>query len=207
MPSPGDRILHLLKARGPSTAAVLARRLGITSVAVRKHLAALAEARLVDFSEEKGRVGRPERLWALSERAHARFPDSHAFLTLEFIEAARESFGEDGLDRLILGRERSMLGRYRGRLAGKETLQERVAALCRLRTEEGYMAEWRQLPDGNLLLVENHCPICAAARRCQGLCRSELDLFRALLDGQAEIERQDHILAGARRCAYRISPV
>jgi predicted ArsR family transcriptional regulator len=67
------------------------------------------------------------------------------------------------------------------------------------------MAEWTRLDDGSFLLAENHCPICAAARACQGFCRSELELFKAVLGKRVTVERQDHILAGARRCAYRIA--
>jgi predicted ArsR family transcriptional regulator len=53
--------------------------------------------------------------------------------------------------------------------------------------------------------VENHCPICAAARACQGFCRSELALFEMLL-APARVVRVEHLLEGARRCAYRITP-
>ena len=67
------------------------------------------------------------------------------------------------------------------------------------------MAECSRMPDGSMLLAENHCPICAAASTCQGLCREELSLFRAVLGDKARVERTDHILAGARRCAYRIT--
>ena len=66
------------------------------------------------------------------------------------------------------------------------------------------MAEAREEPDGSWLLVENHCPICAAASECQGLCRSELEIFRSVLGRKVSVEREDHILAGARRCAYRV---
>ncbi|WP_448681602.1 hypothetical protein [Pseudomonas nicosulfuronedens] len=69
------------------------------------------------------------------------------------------------------------------------------------------MAEWLPAPDGQgWLFLENHCPICAAATVCQGFCRSELDIFRALLGPDFTIEREDHILNGARRCSYRILP-
>jgi len=53
--------------------------------------------------------------------------------------------------------------------------------------------------------VENHCPICAAARLCTGLCREELNLFRKVLGRDVRIERISHILAGANRCAYRVT--
>jgi predicted ArsR family transcriptional regulator len=79
-----------------------------------------------------------------------------------------------------------------------------VAKLAELRSEEGYMADWRVLPDGSYVLSENHCPICAAARLCQGFCRSELAVFRSALGPSVTVERAEHILLGARRCAYRI---
>lgn len=66
------------------------------------------------------------------------------------------------------------------------------------------MSEWSRQDDGSWLLVENHCPICAAATVCQGFCRDELSLFRDLLGDRVSVNRGDHILAGARRCAYRI---
>ena len=65
------------------------------------------------------------------------------------------------------------------------------------------MAEVRR--DGeDFLFVENHCPICAAARLCTGLCREELALFKRVLGSGIEVERTSHILAGAGRCAYRV---
>ena len=54
------------------------------------------------------------------------------------------------------------------------------------------------------LLIENHCPICAAARACQGFCRSELELFQNVLGEGIEVERVEHVLAGGRRCAYSV---
>jgi predicted ArsR family transcriptional regulator len=67
------------------------------------------------------------------------------------------------------------------------------------------MAEFKAEPDGTFLLVENHCPICAAATVCKGFCSTELDLFRSALGPGVSVERVEHIVAGDRRCAYRIS--
>jgi predicted ArsR family transcriptional regulator len=75
-----------------------------------------------------------------------------------------------------------------------------------IRREQGYMAECVTRADGSLLLRENHCPICVAAKSCQGLCREELGLFRAVLGSRTHVGRTDHIIAGASRCAYVITP-
>jgi predicted ArsR family transcriptional regulator len=68
------------------------------------------------------------------------------------------------------------------------------------------MAEVVEAPDGaGWLLVENHCPICAAAALSPGLCRAELRAFQEALGPGAHVERTEHIVAGARRCAYRVT--
>jgi predicted ArsR family transcriptional regulator len=201
-----DRVLYRLKTRGPQTASALASRLGITAMAVRQHLAALEEEGLVAYVDERRKVGRPARLWRLTPEGSERFPDTHADLTLELIDAVKATFGDEGLDRLVQRRTREQLDTYRAELPGKDSpLEKRIAALAGIRRREGYMAEWTREGDG-FLLVENHCPICAAARTCQGLCREELQLFRTVLGGNVTVERVDHILSGARRCAYRILP-
>ncbi|MCU1365454.1 MAG: MarR family transcriptional regulator, partial [Ilumatobacteraceae bacterium] len=56
-------------------------------------------------------------------------------------------------------------------------------------------------------LIEHHCPICVAATECQGLCRSELEVFRAVLGPEVVVTREQHVLSGDTRCSYRISPV
>ena len=210
MPGPtsdrtADRLLYALKSAGAQTAASLAQRLAVTAVAVRQMLDRLATAGLVSFEDRRSSVGRPKRHWTLTERGHARFPDNHAGLTLELLSAMEAVFGEAGRERLIAHREALTLASYRQRLAGVGSLADRVRCLAEIRTAEGYMAEM-QSDDAGILLIENHCPICVAATRCQSLCRSELDVFRAVLGADATIERLDHIAVGARRCAYRITP-
>jgi predicted ArsR family transcriptional regulator len=201
-----DRILFLLKTRGARTAQALAETLGMTAQGARQHLGRLQTDGLVEHEDRREKVGRPTRYWSLTAAGHARFPDSHAALTVDMIEGIRRVFGPGGLDRLIADREARQHAAYDAAAAGAETLEDRIAALTAMREREGYMAEWRRDGDG-WLLVENHCPICAAAEACSGFCRSELALFRMVLGEEVVVERTDHILAGARRCAYRITPV
>src|SRR5262249_6927480 len=121
----------------------------------------------------------------------------------DLIQTVGRVFGTEGLDKLIAAREKASLALYRARL-GSGDLRQRVRRLAALRSEEGYMAQASPAREGGFILRENHCPICIAAKSCQGLCRSELSIFRAVLGPGVEVERIEHILAGARRCAYRI---
>jgi len=200
-----DRLLGLIKRRGPQRGADLAVALGITPEAVRQQLLRLAEMGLVEAAAERGAAGRPARRWSLTRAGHDRFPDTHDELTVALIEAVRAEFGEAALERLIARREAETLRRYTAALAQESDLPERVAALAALRSAEGYMAESWAEGDG-VVLVENHCPICAAASVCQGFCRAELEIFAAALGPAATVERTEHLTLGARRCAYRITP-
>jgi predicted ArsR family transcriptional regulator len=198
------RALYLIKSRGPQTAAMIGEALGMSAVGARGHLRKLEQRGLVTCFDRAEQVGRPRQYWQLTELGQREFPDRHSDLNLALIDNVRELFGEDGLDTLIQRREQDTLRDYRSAMADCRDLPARVGKLAELRNAEGYMAEVEA--DGNgWLLLENHCPICAAARHCQGFCRAELELFRELLD--AGVEREEHIIAGARRCAYRITPI
>ena len=204
-----ERILMALKMRGVQTAQALAAQLGLTSMGVRRHLEGALDKGLVDCDDTGGKVGRPVRRWRLSQAGQARFPDRHAELTVDLIAQVQTLFGPDAMNRLITVREQASEALYRNRLdavGAVAPLGERVAALAAVRDEEGYMAEAQAQDDGSVLLIENHCPICAAARVCQDFCRSELDVFRRVLGPGVKVIRIEHQLHGARRCAYAVSP-
>ena len=95
-------------------------------------------------------------------------------MTVDLIQAIDTAFGPEGMDRVIAEREKATRRIYAERLRPGRSLAERAKLLAEQRAEEGYMAEVKRLPDGALLLIENHCPICVAAKACQGFCRSEL---------------------------------
>ena len=201
-----ERVLLVLKTNGPQTAASIAKRLGVTTMAVRQHLAVLEEENLVDFTDERRKVGRPARLWRLTSDADDRFPDGHTELAVGLLQAIRNAFGEQGLERLTEERTGQMVVSYRARMPGSDApLEERVTILARIRREDGYMAESRRGSDGTLELVQNHCSIAKAAHLCPKLCGSELSLFRSVLGDDISVERIEHILSGDRCCSYRIS--
>ncbi len=199
-------ILDTLKREGAQDSDSLARRFGLTPMAVRLQLERLSRDRLVSCKTVRRPRGRPAFLWRLTRKADAIFPDAHAELTVGLIDSARKAFGPSGFRRLLDARARGQAALYRKRLPpGSASPARKVAALARLRSREGYMAECRRARDGTLLLSENHCPICVAATACPGLCQAELAVFRKALGPQVSVERTEHILAGDRRCTYRIA--
>lgn len=161
------RMLEALKRQAPASTADLARALNMTPEAARQQINKLADQGLVQAALQKpAGAGRPRQLWTLTAAGQRYFPDAHAQLTVQLIGAIEKLFGQKGMDGLISEREAQSRSRYR-QACTAPGLAERLAQLAQVRTEEGYMAHVEPHPQG-WLLVEHHCPICAAAQSCRG---------------------------------------
>ena len=83
----------------------------------------------------------------------------------------------------------------------------KVAELARILDEDGYLAVVRAARTATRYrVVEHNCAIWAVAQRYGQACTSEIDFIRAVLP-DADVERVQHMVAGARRCAYDVRPV
>lgn len=200
-----ENLLFLLKNKGAQTAQALATMLDMTSMGARQHLQGLEEQALVISYDSSSGVGRPKRYWKLTDKAQQRFPDTHSYLTVEIISSIQNLFGKEGIERVIKDREKHMLEKYQNALQNCHRLGDKVRKLTQVRTQEGYMAECIRNKDGSYVLIENHCPICAAATQCQQFCSSELQLFQHILGKNVQVKRESHLLSGGRRCTYLIS--
>lgn len=199
-----EKVLWILKMRGAQPLVTLAAELQVTTEGARFQLLKLANEGLVRAATlAKGR-GRPQQIWSLTTSGHARFPDTHAELTVRIIQKLRETLGEEALQAVIDSNGQEGTAHYLQELKEVTDLGERVRGLARIRDREGYMTEYKKDKEGHWL-IENHCPICAAATACQGFCQSELKAFRTIFGKGVKVERVDHLMAGARRCAYLIS--
>jgi predicted ArsR family transcriptional regulator len=200
-----NRLLYLLKTRGPLTAQQLAEILELTSMGARRQLESALEEGLVQCEDRAAGIGRPGRWWSLTSSGHARFPDRHGEVVVQLLGHMRTQLGEAGVESLIQAREQKMEQDYRAQISAQTSIAKKLNALAEIRSREGYMAEVQENDDG-WQLIEHHCPICSAASQCQAFCRSELQLFRALLP-EVTVERSEHLLTQGARCIYKITPI
>jgi len=199
-----EQILMFLKMRGTQPVSVIAKEFGMTSEGARLHLLKMINEELVKTEHLSIGVGRPATLCSLTEKGHARFPDSHAELTTQLLTSIKALLGEEALKKVILAREKNTLTRYTKAMKNLSDVEDKLTRLTEIRIREGYMAEW-QKGQSSYLFIENHCPICTAAAECPEFCHSELKNFRQVLGKDVQVERNDHIIKGARRCAYIIT--
>ncbi|MCX8103977.1 MAG: transcriptional regulator [Candidatus Bipolaricaulota bacterium] len=203
-PETRRKVLELLKLHGPMTAQRLAEELGITVMGVRGQLAALERDGIIRHEIVPQKLGRPSYLYSLTELGDELFPRTYAQFAQSLLEAIQAVEGPKALERLFDHRTELLAAQYRARMNGR-SLRERVAELARIRTEEGYMADWEELGKNRFLLTEHNCAICQIAQRCPTACSHELELFRRVLD-DATVTRDKHIIKGDSMCTYVIRP-
>lgn len=200
-------LMELLKRAGESDVASMAEQLGISGVAVRQHLAALERDGKIAQRSVRRPVGRPAKLYRLTEAADQAFPQANAKVALDLLAYLERMKGPEAVEKLLQARLRDLLKRYQERLKGARSWSKKLKILAEIRESEGYLCESESAPPsearGGLRLVEHHCPLSELARQHPAVCRYELELFRRLL-GEPNLRRVDHIGSGGRACVYEL---
>jgi len=200
-------LMQLLKRAGESDVATLARQLCISGVAVRQHLSALERDGKVAQHSVRRPVGRPAKLYRLTEAANQVFPQASARVALDLLSHLERLRGPGAVERLLEVRLRDLLRRYQERLKGARSLAKKIKILAEIRESEGYLCESAPAPaseaKGGLRLVEHHCPLSELARQHPEVCKYELELFRRALE-EPDLRRVSHIGSGGHACVYEV---
>ncbi|HXV96778.1 MAG TPA: metalloregulator ArsR/SmtB family transcription factor [Anaerolineae bacterium] len=203
MPTTRRRILTLLKEENELTADELAELLGISAVAVRRHLTKLESDQLVEYKEMQRGMGRPSFVYYLGEAATSFFPRRYEELASSVLETIRELYGADAVDAVFRMRSEQFMSNYRRKINGK-TLDTRLEQLTQLREADGYMSSWEQDQDNTFILREANCPIINVAAGCEAACSHDKAMLETLLD--AQVIRKGHLAKGDGACVYEVRP-
>jgi predicted ArsR family transcriptional regulator len=195
------QILLMLKTGGPLTVSEMAQRLGVTEMAVRRHVNTLERDGLVQSRLLRQSMGRPTSQYYLTEKSEEHFPKSYSSFTLEILNDLEQTQGSSVIDLLFQSREKRLTENHRADFQTGD-LREKVRKLAELQDSKGYMVEWEELPDGRFKLVEFNCPIAQVANRYNQACQCEINWFRNLLD--ADVERTECKARGGQNCVYYI---
>lgn len=195
------RLLETLKRYGDRSLADLAGDLGISKMAVLKHLAALEDKGLVERSSRAEGRGRPRAHFRLAPSASRLFPQAYTHLTLCALQFIEQAMGRGAVVRLLRQRTQEVHDADGRRFEGK-AFPERVQELVTLRDEGGYMAERGRIGKNSAEVVEHNCPILAVAEQYGEACQAEVDLFQKLL--RADVEATHRVVDGAPVCRFLI---
>lgn len=203
-----DRVLRLIVELGPISAAELARRLELTSAAVRRHLTTLESERQVEARDDvpiakRGR-GRPARKYVGAASAHAQLGTAYAQAALSALAQIKDQLGNDGIEKFAEARSDEMVARYSAAMAeAGDDLTARAETLAQLLAADGYAATARPVPGGIAVQVcQGHCPVLHVAEAHHQLCEAETRAFSELLG--VHVQRLATLAGGEHVCTTHI---
>jgi predicted ArsR family transcriptional regulator len=207
-----DRLARELLKLGPITASDLADSLGISAVAVRKHLDDMSEKSLVKSHEiapfgpakPKGR-GRPARVYSLTSEGRDFFENQYQSLAQEAVSYLATTFGDKAVKDFALSRANEMLKKYSLILNKAKDVTEKVEILSSALSVDGFAAttDKGSGPTHTIQLCQHNCPIAHVAEQHPEFCDAELDAFSQLLG--VNVTRLSTIANGGNICTSLVS--
>jgi DeoR family suf operon transcriptional repressor len=193
-------ILVELKRAQRLTTKELAARLVLSLNAVRHHLKELEEQNLVEYERQQRGVGAPTFAYRLTGAGEALFPRHYGATLSGLLDHLVDQEGRAGAVAVLEQRYTAMADQLLSQLAGAAP-HERLAAVTRLLSDDGYMAEGT-LSASSGTLIEHNCAIQSVAERFPEICAAEAKFLSTVLGG--EVQRDRHILNGCSACEYRV---
>jgi DeoR family transcriptional regulator, suf operon transcriptional repressor len=193
-------ILTELKRARQLTARELADRVGLSLNAVRHHMKELEAADLIQYERQHRGVGAPAFAYTLTPAGQAIFPRRYEAALTELLDHVVQHEGRDAAVAVFEARYEALTRRLREELADVKS-EDRLAAVVKMLSDDGYMAEATSSAQGSTL-TEHNCAIQAVAERFPEICAAEARFLSAVLG--AQVDRQKHILSGCSACEYKV---
>ncbi|OJF18197.1 MAG: hypothetical protein A6D91_02235 [Bacillaceae bacterium G1] len=193
-----EEILTLLKQTPNLSVGEIAQKLGITEMAVRRHLNNLERDQLLSSHLVRQSMGRPSRVYHLTEKADDYFPKAYMTFAIELMEDLGHLQGPEVVNRLFQRRAERLYGQYKEEVNGA-TLEEKIQQLVRVQNRKGYMVELEKQGE-QFTLKEYNCPIAQVAKQFPQACDGEIQLFQRLLG--CRVEQIQCMAKGAPHCAF-----
>lgn len=197
-----ERVLHTLLANERCTINELADSVDINPISVRHHISRLEAEGLVTSAEERHGVGRPRRLYFLTEKGRERFPTRYIRLTLRLLEQLKENMPQSMVAKLFSQMAKDLADEYSYQVDGL-SMEERLQLVQQLLTAEGFQIEWEQKGE-EYLLREINCPYYHIGQNHPEVCVIDQTLIATLL-GMPTTKVQC-MLNGDAHCTYLLKP-
>lgn len=198
-------ILEHIQQHGAATVQDLATMLGISLVAVRRHLELLHNDQLIvtQRANTKGR-GRPATLYRLSDTAAALFPQRYDAFADDVLNYLADRGGNDSVREFLSWRRERDVASLREAVTA-ETLHGRLEQLAQALSHAGFSASIVE-EEAGFALVQNHCAIAGIARDYPEVCSYEASAFAEVLGDDVDLARRSTLAHGASHCVCSVTP-
>ncbi len=141
-----ERVLETLLSNKRCTINELAEAVDINPISVRHHITRLEADGLVNSAEERHGVGRPRRIYFLTESGMEQFPTRYLRLTMRLLEQLKETLPPQMVAKLFSQMAQDVAADYQNELVGL-SMEQRLDILKGVLAEEGFSVDWESQGD------------------------------------------------------------
>jgi DeoR family transcriptional regulator, suf operon transcriptional repressor len=197
-----EKILHTLLRQRQCTINELAKEVEINPISVRHHITRLEADGLVVSEEQRHGVGRPRRVYLLSEAGLERFPTRYLRLTIRLLQQLKDHLPSEMVGKLFADMASEMAEDYAQSMPGVNlSIEKRLDLVKDVLTNEGFNVEWEQ-KDDRYHIREISCPYIQVGQTHPEVCRVDQTLISSLL--KVQVEKIHCVLDGDTHCTYVI---
>lgn len=196
-----EKVMKTLLTRQRCTINELAEAVNINPISVRHHISRLEAEGFVDSAEERHGVGRPRRLYFLTDTGRERFPTRYLRLTLRLLQQLKETVPQPLVNQLFSQMAQDLASSYQEELEGL-SLEERLDLVKTLLTQEGFAVDWEREGD-HYRISESNCPYFHIGQNHPEVCSVDQTLISTILSVPAE--KIKCMLHGDAHCTYLVS--
>lgn len=176
--------------------------MGINPISVRHHITSLQADGLVTSDEEHHGVGRPRRVYFLTEAGAEKFPSHYIRLTVRLLEQLKDSMPKAMISELFTKMAQGLADEYSANPALQNmSIQQRLAYMKDMLGREGFNIEWEQTGD-QYIIQETSCPYYHVGQDHPEVCSVDQVLISSVLAVPAA--KTHCILNGDSLCTYVI---
>lgn len=199
--TPAGRVLKAIQLRGKASIKDVAADLGVTTSAVRLHLAQLQASGAIQADKVREGVGRPYYVYTMTPQAHSLFYKDYGDLARLLLEEVAVSQGQDALQNVLHRVSDRLADLYRDQIWGQDVV-DRVRSWAELLDQRGIAVKIVSTDQG-YILEEYGCPYHNVAMENREVCEMERQVLGRLLESGVKLTQC--VLDGHHNCQFTIS--
>lgn len=198
-------ILEALKRSDGMAVSELSKELSMSYMGVKQHCVNLEKRGYLEtWRVPRSQVGRPEKLYRLTDKCDELFPTAGAGLTLSVMRGVRQMYGEAAPEKLLMHHFEEQRMAWAPKVTAAQALVERVTRLTELRDATGAFSRCRYDAQDGLRIEEYHNPLESIFREYPNAQRMELQMMERLL-GTKVNRREVSSGKGRQRIVYEVA--
>lgn len=194
----------LLKNKSGLTVDELSKKLEIARNAVRQHLAALENDKLVTQGASRPSGGRPEQLYVLTDAGKEIFPRHYSWFAQLIVESIKQESGVEGLQERMSSMGSNVAQQLLRQNSGLENQQQKVEKLSEVMAQLGYNAKSTVVGVGEPVIEADNCIFHNLAIKNPAVCEFDLALMSTFTD--SKIDHQECMARGVNVCRFKFTP-